>query len=475
MLSDLPDPSGSLAPDECLQRIKSVNQAYLGLERHSTEAEATLQQKLTTAFWRTRFLNRIMERVADWSQEDQQALVEILTELRIYIPEPLQARLSRTLRDRQLFALLMAQQGIRLDDATQHSAQAGPGIDLKIKVNRSSDWPFVKWKQIPEFSQYPFEEDGVHYRGVFFRSGDIFLSNVNLDGNAVYTALSNPKSYCSHAAVFAILQDGSRRFPAVVETYERGVRAVPLNVFVGPRYVSYTEIYRHQGLRSEHRERINSAAIELIENVKGYNFDTEDSDRHYMSCTGVARFLYQDAGLERIAAKSQLAERRICSNLHKLGYTFFDPFFAPVDYLLNENFSAIGWIDNNQFDKLLTRELIESRFRDMFSQREIKLNKFPAMHRINEWGIGHIRRQTALGRIISRVEGFDHISLPKGPDKLMAVITLVEAQIGKAIRKTHPFVKTYLAGQQGLDLQSVMADESVQKTLARNLKLPWLQ
>ena len=71
----------------------------------------------------------------------------------------------------------------------------------------------------------------MRYRGVEFTPGDVLLANVNLDGNGVYTTLSDPKSFSSHSAFFAVLKHDGRRFPVVVETYEKGLRPVPLSVF----------------------------------------------------------------------------------------------------------------------------------------------------------------------------------------------------------------------------------------------------
>lgn len=473
MTSELPTVAELSSPSESLERIQEVNEAYARFERHRTEAWEILERKFAVAFWRMRFLKDLVHRLPVWLRKDQEGLVQILSDLKIHVPEDLQARLSETIHDQDLFALLMARQGVRAGSFQGLSSKAGPGVDLKITANRSSAWPFEKWQNIKEFSEYEFEGDGVRYRGVFFRPGDIVLSNVNLDGNGLYTALADPKSFCSHSAVFAILQDQHRRFPALIETFEKGVRAVPLNVFLGPRFSSYTEVYRHRSLGAGHVERVNQAALEATRSVNGYNFDTEDRDRTYMSCSSVGRFLLQDAGLDRIQTKSHIRHPQIQKNLGELGYTFFR-FFAPVDYLLDEKLSFVGWIDNNQFDRLLARELIESHFRHIFSQKEISVGKFPFMSRINYWGIGQMRRRTPLGKIISLVEGFDHVNLPKGPDRLLSVITLAEAQIGSAIRRTGPFVRDYIDGLSSFDLGHVMSDEEVRKIVEKNLRLPWL-
>ena len=459
---------------EALEKIQGINQAYAGLERHRTDADEILGRKFSVAFWRQRFLNELVHGLPVWLRQDQEGLVRILSELKVLIPETLKARLSQTIRNPELFALLMAEQGIKSGDLSQElSGKAGPGVDLKITANRSSAWPFEKWQKIKAFSEYQFEGDGVSYRGVFFRPGDIILSNANLDGNGLYTALADPRSFCSHSAVVAFLTADNHRFPALIETFEKGVRAVPLNVFLGPRFSSYNEIYRHKSLGADNLERLNQAALDAIRNVKGYNFDTEDPDRGYMSCSSVGRFLLQDAGLDKIETKSQIQHPQIQKNLGELGYTFFR-FFAPVDYLLDQKLSFVGWVDNNQFDKLLARELVESHFRTLFSQNEISVGKFPFRSRINFWGIDQMRRRTPLGKLISLLEGFDHINLPKGPDRLLSVITLAEAQIGSAIKKTLPFVRNHVANLSSFDLRRAMSDQEVRRTVEKNLRLPWL-
>jgi len=471
--TDLPAVAELSSPSESLERIQEVNEAYAQLERHRTDAREILERKFAVAFWRMQFLKDLLHGDPVWLRNDQEGLVEILSELKIYVPADLQAQLSESIRDKDLLALVMARQGVRAGSFQEFSTKAGPGVDLKITANRSSAWPFEKWRNIREFSEYEFEGDGVHYRGVFFRPGDIVLSNVNLDGNGLYTALADPQNFCSHSAIFAILQDKERRFPALIETFEKGVRAVPLNVFLGPRFSSYTEVYRHRELGAGQVERVTQAAIEATRNVRGYNFDTEDRDRTYMSCSSVGRFLLQDAGLDRIQTKSHIRHPQIQKNLGQLGYTFFR-FFAPVDYLLDEKLSFIGWIDNNQFDRLLARELIESHFRNIFSEKEISVEKFPFMSRVNYWGIGQMRRRTPIGKIITLVEGFDHANLPKGPDRLLSVITQAEAQIGSAIRRTRPFVRDYIAGLSSFDLEHVKSDEDIRKIVDNNLRLPWL-
>lgn len=470
LLSNVAD----LDPQDIPARLREVNAAYLGFDRSGAGAEAVLERKFSAAFWRRRFLADLVAAAGRWSPRRRDGLADALVELRVAIPADVRGRLAALVGDRQAWARVLAAQGERSVDAPGLWLAAGPGVDLKIQANRGSSWSFEKWRRQPVFSEYAFRGDGVIYRGLEFRPGDVLLSNVNLDGNGLYTTLADPKTFCSHSALFAILEHDGRRFPSVLETYEKGVRPVPLNVFLNPRFSAYTEVYRPRGLVPGASARVNAAARQCIDRVEGYNFDTEDPDGTYLSCTSVPRTILAEAGLDWIETKSALAHPRIQANLARLGYEFFR-FFAPVDYLLDPGLECVGWVDNHHFPRLLTRELVETRFRELFAERVIEPARFPFMYPFNLWGIGQIRRRTPLGRLISKVEGFDHVSLPKGPDRVLAVITLAEAQLGAAIVKTHPLVEAYLAPLERFDLAAARGDPALMAGVRSNLDLPWLR
>ena len=459
---------------DCLDWICEINDTYRDLKRGEIGADKSVQLKFALIFWRSKLLNKLIECPPKWVKRKPKDYVDILLQLRAYIPKHRHADLADVLGNENLLAMLMAGQGVRQGSDPHLARTAGPAADLKITANRSSPWTFSRWKERKEYSEYEFEGDGIHYRGVFFRPGDVLLSNVNLDGNGVYTSLSDIKNFSSHSAFVAILEDNDARFPAVIETYEKGVRAVPLNVFLGPRFSSYSEVYRCKRITSRNTELLNRAALKLIESVKGYNFDSEDQDREYMSCTSVGRFLLQDAGLEPVKTRSSITAHTIVKNLAKVGYTHC-AFFAPVDYLLDNNNYCVGWVDNNQFTRLFARELVDRCFRDQFAKRELNPRKFPLMYRINLWGIRHIRRQSLIGKFIGLIEGFDHINLPKGPDELIAVVTLVESQLGKAIRDINTYVEEHVKHHDYFDLESVAADGRLRAMLEDKLSLPWLE
>lgn len=457
--------------------IRAGNRAYLNLPRPEGDARAILGAKLAASHWRQRVLEKLLSDAETQAAEGglkTERLVDNLIALNLYLDPSQHQRLERLLPDRSARGRVLAQQGLRLPDAPEHHALAGPDVDLKIEVNRASAWPFAKWQQISAFAEYEFDGDLVRYRGLELQPGDILLANVNLDGNSVYTSLSEPKGYCPHSAVFATLTAGGKRFPAVVETYEKGLRAVPLNVFLNARYVAYAEVYRHRALRPEHGEEVGAAAHDAIKEARGYNFYTCDPDPAYVSCTSLAQVVYQRLGLPRIASVSSIGHPGIQENLRRLGYHEFDPFFAPVDFLLNPDFRCVGWVDNNQFPRLLSRELVEVGFRRLFERGELDIRKMPLAHHINHWGIRHMRRRTPLGHIISKVMGFDHLSLPRGPDPMLAIISPVEADLGRAVRRLMPLVNRYLEGRETFVLETMLADPEVQTAIDKTVRLRWL-
>lgn len=468
----IPPRAGLTDPRAWSARAREIREAYLQLDRVRMDADQVLELKFAGLYWRHRVVSDLCSAPSRAAPDDN-TLTGIVDALDSRIPDSAMDALTRHLNP-ETRDYLLARQGERPNGRSRYGAFAGPGVTLDIRANRRSTWPFQRWKRRPEFSRYELSGDGVNFRGLHLRPGDVVLANVNIDGNGVYTTLSDPTRFSSHAAVVAILEDGGRRYPAVIETYEKGVRAVPLNVFLGAAFCAYAEVYRHRNLRKQHTTAINAAALDMLGRVRGYNFDSRSDDRNYVSCCTVGRLLHMDAGLEPASCKSRIQDPRIQSNLETLGYTFFD-FFAPVDYLMDPNFQCIGWVDNHQFEALLARELVERRFRELFASRRLNPARFPMMSRVNRWGIGQIRRRSLPGRLIGLVEGYDPESLPQGPDPLMAVITIAEAQLGRAIKQTKQWLAEMDCTPDYFSLDEFSRKPEVRQHLEAVVRLPWLE
>lgn len=457
----------------CEAWIADVNEAYRSLRRPGMSGFEIVSIKLETIFWRSRLLRRLLADPPEWARASPETTLKILTAINTRLGSG-QRPLAAALLNPPRLARLLAHQGVASEGFPELAEQAGPSVRLKIIPNRRSSVTYEKWRGDPRLSRYRYEGEGVRYRGIWFRPGDVLLANVNLDGNGVYTSFSKPRGFSSHSGFFAMLEHGGLLFPVVVETYEKGVRPVPLSVFLGARYCSYVEVYRHRDYAAGHAPAINRAAAEYVESVRGYNFDCEDPDPTYMACTSVGRFMLAAAGLEPPRRFSRLDHPRVERNLERIDYPYLD-YFGPVDFLLNDCFDHVGFVDNNHIEHLLARELIDREVLRRIETYEIDPDRFPFPYRINRWALGRMRRRTLLGRAFSALQGFPAENLPRGPDKILAAILPVEKQMGKAIVRTRPTVVEVLTGYEHLDSEAFFADPRIRAAVQKNTVLPWLE
>ena len=457
-----------------LDEIRAANRSYADLPRHDGDARAMLARKLEMSYWRRMTVGRILD-AAEKGGEDREGVAEAILGVNLHLGPSELARLQAVLGDDDLFGRVAARQGIRHPASPQYHAEAGPAMDLKIQANRDSPWSWQKWTAIPAFSEYAFHGDMVSFRGLELQAGDVILANVNLDGNMVYSALSDPKGVYTHSAVLVFLRDGERRFPAVVETYEKGVRAVPLAVFLNARFLAAAEVYRHRDVGPEHSGAFSEAAEAMIRDTRGYNCASWDDDRTYLSCTSVGRFLLEDVGVDGVEPRSAISHPQIRRNLQRVGYQDLDPFFAPVDYLLNPRFGFVGAIDNHQFARLTARELVEHRFRTAFEKVELDPSLLPFMQRVNHFALTQMRRQSPIGKVIGVATGFTDVNLPKGPDSMIAGIQPAEHQLARAVTRMIPEVEAYVARRGDFRFREILEDGEIREKLVRYLSPRWLE
>jgi Permuted papain-like amidase enzyme, YaeF/YiiX, C92 family len=461
-------------PSDVLAEIRADNDAFLAFPRHNGDGFEILCRKLEASYRRRATLRRVLDE-AEGGSLDPTTLAEAVIALNLTLDEAQRSRLEGLIADREVLARVLAHQGIRLPDVPRYHTLAGPDVDLDIRVNRDSPWPFERWREIAELSEYETSGDGVFFRGVHLRPGDLIFPNVNLAGNIVYSALTDPAALYSHSAIVAVLEHGGRRFPAVIETYEKGVRAIPLNVFFHTNYTSYAEIYRHRGMDQERRRHVTPRALEAIEEVRGYNFDTCDTDREYVCCTMFASWIYEAAGLPPVPPRSKVGDPTILANLARLEYTDLDLFFTPVDFVRNPDFDLVGVVDNNQFDRILTRELLQVRFREIYSSKVMDLRRLPFMYYPNLWAVRQIRARTALGWVLSKIFGFDPANLPKGPERLLALIQPTEAQLTRMSNKLVPVVRARIEELDDFNFRGVIADTGLEAEFRRVMRFRWLR
>jgi hypothetical protein len=478
-----PEPSEDpiIQPAACeplsLDALRAEADAYR--RRPREDAWQVLHDKLRGAARRAARRDALLDAAAQKARQGgtpcPRTLVDSLLTVGARLDDAALAKLEALVPDRALRAEVLAAQGRRCPHTPELHALAGPDLDLKIEVNRDSPWPFERWREDERFADYHFEDGGVRYRGLHLMPGDLLLANVNLDGNFVYSALSDPKGFCPHSALFAILEHEGVRYPAVVETYEKGLRAVPACVFLNERYISYVEVYRHTDFDDSAAERASAVLHSAIERARGYNFDTTDADEVYVCCTSVAQQFYTALGLDPVREIGAIEDPGVRRNMQALDYHYLDAFLTPIDFVLCPHLEFVGHIDNGQPARLLAREFVERRFRHCFSTGRIDPERLPLPARVNHFGIRHMRARTALGRVVSRIMGFDHTNLPKGPDRILAIVEPLEAELGGAVRRLLPEVEARLGELETTDVADFLADPELNARADALLPMRWLQ
>ena len=475
--------------EQLRSEVEAIQRAFRSLPRQGCNVEQLVNLKFQMQHWRQRLLNLVLKylesRQVPRNPEARVAAYEILALLEIKpAPQDLSrirrlveletdssvaaaARLFAIWGDHGLLALVRAQ--IEPSLAAELVKLAGPSRELPIFGNVPSRCTYERWSKMPDCAEYAFEGEGVHYRGIHFLPGDFLITNVNRDGNGVYTAVVEPRSYGYHMGVFAILQENGRRLPAVLETYKLGVRAVPLHSFVAPKFSSFVEVCRLKSPPEGFYARMNEKAAGMPSAIKGYCFDTEDPDRSYISCTTVATHLSELAGGPTIRAKSRyIQEPRVQKNLET--FDLVQPaFLGMADYLIDERVESVGVIDNGQFQRNVTRELLERQFVRIFRNFELDLSLLPVMFALNRFGVRHMRAGTWLGKLIGVPYGLNKENLPKGPEKVLAVIEIYEHIIAAAVKKADARLALLWDSSKLIDIDALERDHEIESLLKSTL------
>ena len=60
----------------------------------------------------------------------------------------------------------------------------------------------------------------------------------------IFTVFSREENYSPHLGVYVEIEVDGKVFPCIYEIHERGIRTVPLNIYLSPAFTSYVEVYR---------------------------------------------------------------------------------------------------------------------------------------------------------------------------------------------------------------------------------------
>jgi len=477
-----------------LRQVEEIQESFRSLERHRYSPERLVSLKFSMMHWRESALGAAMrildskpsaisaesafDALSRLELKPDACTIERLVKLALEIltrtgGEPAKSLLKSAAAYFAKLGEHEALQAIMPAPDGQLMALAGPQTRLKIIANAPSRHSTAVWSAMDDLTRHEFKGEGVVYRGTQLLPGDIFICNVNRDGNGMFTFLAEPRSYAYHLGVFAIIDIDGKKFPVVMEAYKLGVRPVPLCVFLSPRFNSYAELYRLKEKSDGFHDKINLAAAQAEKAVKGYNFDTEDPDRSYLACTTLAHYFFEHAGVKPVSTKSRYSrDPGIQKNL-KITNINYDAFLGLTDFVIDARLKYLGAFDNAHLDRNIARELCERHFFDLLSKHELRFSKMPFFVTLGRVGIPLIRRGGWLGRLAGKSTGFTPENLPRGPTKIMAAIEVYEHMIALAARRLAPQIRNNLASQQAaapFDIDRLCSDPSINEILQQLLK-----
>lgn len=283
---------------------------------------------------------------------------------------------------------------------------------------------FFDWARRPEFalSAYAQEAGAVKYRGMRLESGDVLLANLASDSDGIYTTLAEGRRSFAHVAVYVLLEKDGRKFPAVVEIHDEGVRAVPLRFFLSDRFASYVEIYRYRRMPPAARAKLGAVALQMIQEVHGFDFYMNESQSTYLTCALTASQLFRRAGLETVADGSRYDPQKLV-NIHFLGADsgLGRKLLFPDDFSRSPLLHLAGYFDNDRFVRKMARDLVRDRVQELFVTERLDEKRFPWDFRIYQFAVRSIQSHSWMAPLFLKVLGFRADNFPKGPAMFLAL------------------------------------------------------
>jgi hypothetical protein len=438
--------------------LLSVHTAFAAPEAPAT-LEARFSEMARTAAEKTELLSELA------NSADEAATIARLRELRrlhTYLNpgelHALESALANPARGiaRELAGLIGDQGDPSSFEATSEELRPllspFPHRDLDIRPTAGSDWPFERWSTLPEFANYDFAADGsVRFRGLELRSGDIFLIDLNDDSSDLYTAYTTNESLYGHFAIFAILERNGLRFPAAIEIHEKGLRAVPLHLFLNPRFAAYVQVYRLKERPQGWDAKISEVVQAALRESHPYDFYSRDQIDGPLTCTAVGSLVLERTGIAPVALRSPV-DPLILPNFEELGMDL-DRILTPTDYARDSRFESVGSIDNSELPRALAHQLISGAVAEELRERLLDTRRLPGEYQFNLFAIREAQRRTPTGEALLALEGFHDADFPSGPAPLIALMPILDQEMGAAADELTPEIENslQLGGFSGLE------------------------
>ncbi len=345
-----------------------------------------------------------------------------------------------------------------LGDKTGLMTEAvGPTRTLPIAPVFGSAWPYERWAVGGDFAleKYDYEGDGVvNFRGIPFRSGDLVAIDQNVaSGDGNFTSLLEEPRLASHTGLFVILERGGRRYPSVLDVHEKGLRAVPLSIYVHPNFANHIEVLRPKVVPPGWTELIETASARFLGEPHAYDLWTLEEDPRYVTCTVAPLHLYRQTGASVPIHRGTVSRGLLKENLELLGFKA-DKFLVATDYLRDPGFSWVGMFSAMRIEQTVINDIFSSHMGYTLRRKKFDPSKFPWMYHVNRWALRQMGSSwNPIGWAFRSAFGFTSENFPTGPANMIALYKEWEGRLekgGKWLREVSRCPQMLECGANGL-------------------------
>ncbi len=357
------------------------------------------------------------------------------------------------------------------------SRYQGPSKILPIPPVKKTKFGWDVWSRDRTLSLpfYDYWKGILYLRGLELKSGDMLITDQNMpDGDGVFTSITKEPRLGSHIGFLAFLEVGEDVFPAVIEIHEFGLRAVPLNVFVGPDFSNYIEVFRARNPPADWARTISNVGLPFLKEPHSYNLWGNEDDARYLTCATTALHLLRRTGAPCPIRRSVVEDQGLLrANLALLGY-HPDKLLMPCDFVKDSQFEFVGALDYLRVKTNMVSEMMGNHMAYLLKNYRVDASTFPQGFKMNRWGLDEMAKGSWAGRAFIRWYGFNENNLPSGPRDLMAIFKVMEPLYYKASRWQRVNCRTIVGnlGEQGegladdlISINDIQNDENVRRSL----------
>ena len=461
---------------------EGISSSYSLLARSETPISDLIELRFQMQIWRKTFASTWIQELASPNLSidqylrviknlDQLSLKFSQAEIRNILEHRPSLIAKAPLREEIEFLGNQAEPGLDLGFVSGNSIpRTGPSTLLDITPVHRSEWIFDKWKNDKNLTRYEFTQDGVLFRGIELRSGDLILTDFSINEGSLFSSINGAEALLSHLAMVVILEEKTGKLPVVIDMFGFGLRAIPLNVFLSPGFSSYSEIYRLKNPPENLHEKLGQVVSEMLAGKKGkfvYDMTWTSCDPKALTCAKLGNYVYKEVGVAPVEAHGVIYPS-IIKNLKPFGLNFSE-FLSPGDYVRDPRFSYIGVIDNGFVLKDIAKQVSAYHMAEFLGSNQVCFKNLPKEYLENREGIAKSQDPSWLVSIYMHYKGFSGmVTIPQGSPDFLAFIPIFSKAFGRSVVEIENQIQTPMGAPNLFSIHDYQERDEIQALFNRS-------